>query len=81
MRARLQKFNVMTLPKYEKDLSSIIIYDDTDNPIFVASESVSGGYDFSYIGMDDFAKIFETITGKKPANISLVNLDAKNIQS
>lgn len=80
MRARLQKSNVLIIPKYEKDLSSIIIYDDSDNPIFVASEAISGGYEFSYVGMPDFAKIFENITGKKPGNISLVELDAKNVQ-
>lgn len=80
MRARLQKSNVLIIPKYEKDLSSIILYDDSDNPIFIAAETVAGGYEFSYIGMPDFVKIFENITGKKPEAVSLVELDSKNVQ-
>jgi hypothetical protein len=78
MRARLQKTNVLTLPKYEKDLVSIIIYDDNDNPLFVAGNSVSGGQEFSYVGMPDFDKIFESITGTKPKKVNLVELNNKN---
>ena len=81
MRARLQKTNVLTLPKYEKDLVSVIVYDDSDNPIFVVANSVSGGQEFAYIGMPDFDKIFQSITGQKPEKVSLVELNAKNVQS
>jgi hypothetical protein len=64
MKARLQKTNILNSAKYEQDLGSIIIYDDDDNPILVAANTVAGTYQFSYLGMADFGKIFQEITGK-----------------
>jgi hypothetical protein len=79
MRARLQKLNILQPAKYEKDLTSIIIYDENDNPILVAANTVAGAYQFSYAGMPDFGKIFQEITGKKLADAHLVELnESKN---
>lgn len=80
MRARIQKANVITLPRYEKDVGSVILYDDNDNPIFVAANSVAGTYEFSYVGMPDFAKIFENITGKKPEHVKMIEVDGKDVK-
>lgn len=81
MRVRLQKNNVLVLPKYEKDVTSIIVYDDNENPMFVASATVAGGHQFSYVGMPDFDRIFEEITGKKPNKVTLTEYSSKNEQS
>jgi len=80
MRARIQKANVVMFPKYERDIGSVILYDDNDNPIFVAANSVAGTYEFSYIGMSDFAKIFENITGKKLEHAKVVEIDGKDVK-
>lgn len=78
MRVRLQKANILQPAKYEKDLGSIIIYDENDNPILVAANSIAGGYQFSYAGMPDFGKIFQEITGKKLSDITLTELKEPN---
>jgi hypothetical protein len=80
MKARLQKTNVLQPAKYEENLGSVIIYDDNDNPILVASNTVSGAYQFSYIGMDDFGKIFKEITGKTLADVKLTEISESNGQ-
>lgn len=80
MKARLQKTNILQPPKYEENLGSIIIYDEEDNPILVACNTLAGAYQFSYIGMPDFGKIFQEITGKKLADVKLTELKTSNEQ-
>lgn len=80
MKARLQKANILQPAKYEENLGSIIVYDEEDNPILVAANTVSGAYQFSYIGMPDFGKIFQEITGKKLADVKLTELSESNGQ-
>lgn len=80
MKARLQKANILQPAKYEENLGSIIIYDEEDNPILVAANTVSGAYQFSYIGMPDFGKIFQEITGKKLTEIKLTEISESNGQ-
>jgi hypothetical protein len=63
MRARLQKSNILVPPKYEKNLSSVLIYDDNDQVIFAVTMTPAGTYKFSHIGLDDFKQEIKAITG------------------
>jgi len=78
MRARTQKKNILVPPRYEKELSSILIYDDQDRVIFAVSESPAGTYKFTHVGLDDFAKEVKEITGIEPDKLKLVTLEARH---
>ena len=79
MRARTQKNNILIPARYEKDLSSILIYDDQDRVIFAVSESPAGTYKFTHIGLDDFAREVKEITGMEPDKLKLVTVEAKHV--
>lgn len=63
MRARTQKKHVLAPPRYEKDLSSILVYDDNDKVIFAVSETPAGTYKFTHTGLPDFRQEVKRITG------------------
>jgi len=63
MRARLQKSNILVPPRYEKNLSSILIYDDNDQVIFAVILTPAGTYKFTHAGLDNFKQEVKLITG------------------
>ena len=78
MRARTQKKNILTPPRYEKDLSSMLIYDDEDQVIFAVVEMPAGTYKFTHLGLPDFPKEIKEITGQTVEQLKLHRIDAKN---
>jgi hypothetical protein len=75
MRARTQKKNILLPPRYEKDLSSILIYDDSDNVVFAVSETPAGTYKFTHLGLPDFKQEIKKITGMDVDNPPLHTLE------
>lgn len=71
MRARTQKKNILVPPRYEKDLSSILIYDDSDKVIFAVSETPAGTYKFTHVGLPDFAQEVKRITGMNVEDVKI----------
>lgn len=80
MRARTQKKNILLPPKYEKDLSSLLIYDDNDRVIFAITETPAGTYKFTHQGLPDFQQEVKQITGQTIEQLQLIKLEAKNGQ-
>lgn len=78
MRARTQKKNVLVPPKYEKDLSSLLIYDDNDRVIFVITETPAGTYKFTHQGLPDFNQELKQITGQTVADLQLHKINLKD---
>lgn len=75
MRARLQKANVLVIPKYEKDLGSVIIYGDDDRPIFAVTTTIAGAYQYTHIGLPDFSQVIKDITGTTTKDSKLVEME------
>lgn len=78
MRARTQKRNILIPAKYEKELSSILIYDDQDRVIFAVTETPAGTYKFTHLGLPDFAKEVQQITGMTPEQVTLHKMDLRD---
>lgn len=78
MRARTQKKNILTPPKYEKDLSSLLIYDDEDRVVFAVVETPAGTYKFTHVGLPDFEKEVKEITGQTVEQVKLYDVNLKH---
>jgi|688.fasta_scaffold00026_11 hypothetical protein len=78
MRARTQKRNVLIPAKYEKELASILIYDDQDRVVFAVTETAAGTYKFTHLGLPDFAKEVQQITGMTPEQVALHKMDLRD---
>lgn len=78
MRARLQKSNILNPPRYDKDLSSILVYNDSDEVIFAVTQTSAGSYKFTHKGLPDFAKEVKQITGMDVPTPDLQVISAKN---
>ena len=78
MRIRTQKSNIITPPKYEKDITSTLIYNDKDEVIFAVTETPAGTYKFTHIGQPDFVKEVKQITGMVLSNPDIHIVKSKN---
>lgn len=78
MRVRTQKNNIMIPPKYEKDVSSVLVYDDEDRVIFAVTISPVGSYKFTHVGLPEFKQEIKQITGLTIGETKLHEIDIKN---
>jgi len=78
VRVRTQKRNVLIPAKYEKELSSILIYDDQDRVVFAVTETPAGTYKFTHLGLPEFAQEVQQITGMSPDDAKLHIMDLKH---
>lgn len=78
MRVRTQKKNVLVPAKYEKELSSILVYDDQDRVVFAITETPAGTYKFTHLGLPDFKQEIRQITGMSVEEVQLHKIEANN---
>lgn len=78
MRVRTQKANILVPPKYEKDVGSVLVYDDQDRVLFAVTLSPAGTYSFTHVGQPEFAAEVRRITGMAVEDAKLHVVDLKN---
>jgi hypothetical protein len=78
MRVRTQKTNILVPPKYEKDVGSVLVYDDQDRVLFAVTLSPAGTYSFTHVGQPEFAAEVRRITGMAVDDAKLHVVDLKN---
>jgi hypothetical protein len=78
MRVRTQKANILVPPKYEKDVGSVLVYDDQDRVLFAVTLSPAGTYSFTHVGQPEFAAEVRRITGMAVDDAKLHVVDLKN---
>jgi hypothetical protein len=78
MRVRTQKTNILVPPKYEKDVGSVLVYDDQDRVLFTVTLSPAGTYSFTHVGQPEFAAEVRRITGMAVDDAKLHVVDLKN---
>lgn len=78
MRVRTQKNNILTPAKYEKDLSSVLVFDDQDKVIFAVTFTPAGTYKFTHIGQPEFKQEVKQITGLTVDNTVLHEVNVKH---
>ena len=78
MRVRTQKANILVPPKYEKDVGSVLVYDDQDRVLFAVTLTPAGTYSFTHVGQPEFAAEVRRITGMAVEDAKLHVVDLKN---
>jgi hypothetical protein len=78
MRVRTQKANILVPPKYEKDVGSVLVYDDQDRVLFAVTLTPAGTYSFTHVGQPEFAAEVRRITGMAVDDAKLHVVDLKN---
>jgi len=79
MRVRTQKSNILVPARYEKDVGSVLVYDDQDRVLFAVTISPAGTYSFTHIGQPEFAAEVRRITGMAVEEAKLHVVDAANV--
>jgi hypothetical protein len=78
MRVRTQKANILVPPKYEKDVGSVLVYDDQDRVLFAVTISPAGTYSFTHVGQPEIAAEVKRITGMAIEDAQLHIVEAVN---
>ena len=78
MRVRTQKANILVPPKYEKDVGSVLVYDDQDRVLFAVTLTPAGTYSFTHVGQPEFTAEVRRITGMAVDDAKLHVVDLKN---
>ncbi len=78
MRVRTQRNNILIPAKYEKDISSVLVYGDDDKVLFAVTYTPAGTYKFTHVGQPEFRQEIKQITGVDLEQVNLHVLDLKN---
>lgn len=78
MRVRTQKNNILTPAKYEKDLSSVLVFDDQDKVIFAVTFTPAGTYKFTHVGQPGFKQEVKQITGLTVDDVVIHEVNVKH---
>ena len=73
MRARVHRKSVTESPFYIKDVHSLVLYDDNDQPLFAFYSDLGGLIKYAFAQDDDFSEIVRLAAGYTPDNIPSVN--------
>ena len=73
MRARVHRKSVTEAPFYIKDVNSLVVYDDDDQPLFAFYNDIGGLIKYAFAQDEDFADIVRLAAGYTPNNIPTVH--------
>ena len=73
MRARVHRKSVTEPPFYVKDIHSLVLYDDNDQPLFAFYSDLGGLIKYAFAQDSDFSEIVRLAAGYTPDNTPAVH--------
>ena len=73
MRARVQRKSVTEAPFYMKEVHSLVLYDEDDEPLFAFYTDIGGLIKYAFAQDDDFSDTVRLAAGYTPDNTPVIN--------